>query len=139
MAQKLADLNSMVTRAKAERISREALYKQVRDSQASGMPLDSIPAILSNSYLQQLKADVSQLQAQRARMSQDLLDGHPEMVKLRGAISDASAKLQQEVTKQVDSMKNEYEAAQRLEARPDGSAGEPEADRDGVEPHRHRL
>ena len=115
VAQKLADLNSMVTRAKADRISREALYNQVSNSHASGMPLDTIPSILSNPYLQQLKADVSQLQAQRARLSQDLLDGHPEMVKLRGAITDASTKLQQELTKQVDSIKNEYEAARRLE------------------------
>ena len=115
VAQKLVDLNSMVTRAKADRISREAFYNQVQASQSSGMPLDTIPSILSNPYLQQLKADVAQLQAQHARLSQDLLDGHPEMVRVKGAITDASNKLQQELTKQVAAMKNDFEGARRLE------------------------
>ncbi len=115
VGQKLTDLNAMVTRAKADRISREALYNQVRSSQERGA-LDSVPSILANSYVQQLKSELSRLQAQRSRLSQDLLDGHPEMVKLKAGIDEADAKLQHELGRQVDAMKNDYEAARRLEA-----------------------
>ena len=115
VSQKLNDLNAMVTKAKADRIAREAFYNQVRSSQQNGLALDAIPSIMSNSYVQGLKSEVSRLQAQRARMSQDLLEGHPEMVKMRTAIDDAQGKLDHELTKQVESIKNDFEAAQRLE------------------------
>lgn len=117
VAQKLTDLNAMVTRAKADRISREALYNQVRAIQTRQAPLDTLPAILSNSYLQQLKSEHSRLQAQYAELSQELGERNPRMIALRTSITDAESKLEAELSKQVAAMRNELEAAQTLENR----------------------
>ena len=46
VVQKLADLNAAVTRAKTERIQKEAMYNQLRVSQNDPASLDTFPAIL---------------------------------------------------------------------------------------------
>ena len=65
VVQKLADLNGAVTQAKAERFQKQALYNQLQSlrSKSSTAALDSFPAILSNTYIQQQKAELAQLQA----------------------------------------------------------------------------
>jgi len=113
--QKMTDLTGMVTKAKADRIARESLYNQVRAIQAGGASLDTLPQVLSNTYLQQLKGDLSRLQAQYSQLSLTLGDINPQMIALKASIDDAQAKLQRELAKQVDAMKNDFEAAQALE------------------------
>jgi succinoglycan biosynthesis transport protein ExoP len=113
--QKLTDFTAMVTRAKADRIAREALYNQVRAIEARQAPLDTLPQVLSNSYLQQLKGDVARLQAQYTQLSVTLGDINPQMIALKASIDDAQTKLQRELAKQVDSMKNDLDAARSLE------------------------
>jgi succinoglycan biosynthesis transport protein ExoP len=116
VAQRLADLNGMVTKAKGDRISREALYNQMRAIQKREVPLDTLPSILSNSYLQQLKGELARLQAEYVQRSRDLGDQNPVMITLKGSIQDADAKLQRELGKQIEATQNEYEAARSLEA-----------------------
>src|SRR5207248_175549 len=52
VVQKLADLNAAVTRAKTERIQKEAAYNQMRVLQNNRVALDSFPTILSNTFIQ---------------------------------------------------------------------------------------
>ena len=52
VVQKLADLNGAVTRAKTERIQKEAAYNQMRTLQNDRAALDTFPAILSNTFIQ---------------------------------------------------------------------------------------
>src|SRR5262249_43691543 len=47
VVQKLADLNGAVTRAKTERIQKEAAYNQIRSIQNDRSALDTLPAVLS--------------------------------------------------------------------------------------------
>jgi succinoglycan biosynthesis transport protein ExoP len=115
VVQKLSDLNAAVTRAKTERIEKEALYNQLRSIQGNRAALDTFPAILSNSFIQQQKTQLATLQRQEAEMSEKLGDRHPDMVKLRSAIQEAQAKLDGEVAKVVESVRNEYRAAQAQE------------------------
>lgn len=115
VGQKLSDLNAMVTKAKGDRIARESLYNQIRSIQQQEAPLDTLPSILANSYLQQLKTDLSKLRAEHAQRSQELGDLNPQMVALNASIADAETKLRSELSKQVDAMKNEVEAARSLE------------------------
>ncbi|MGH9348880.1 MAG: GumC family protein [Vicinamibacterales bacterium] len=113
VVQKLADLNAAVTRAKTDRIQREALYRQLRSIQSagSGATLDTVPAILTNGFIQQQKSDLAQLQNQYAQMSEKLGAKHPDIVKILSGIETAQAKLQAEIAKVAQSMRNEYEAA----------------------------
>jgi capsular exopolysaccharide synthesis family protein len=116
VVQKLAELNSAVTRVKAERIEKESLYDQLRTLQRDRKGVDTFPAILSNGFIQELKAELAGLQRQRAELSAQYGDRHPEMVKLETAIQNTDTKLQSEIQKIVDSVVTEYRAVAAQEA-----------------------
>ena len=109
--QKLADINAAVTQAKTERFQQQALYNQLESLRRNNSALDSFPAILSNTYIQQQKAELAQLQSQYTQLSEKLGERHPEMIKVHSAIQLAQAKLDGEVAKVVQSVRNEYQAA----------------------------
>ena len=111
VVQKLADLNGAVTKAKTERIQKEAMYNQLRRIQDNSAALDTFPAILTNAFIQQQKADLAQLQQQQAQLSEKFGDKHPEIVKIKSAIQSSQLKLQMEINKVVQSVRTEYQAA----------------------------
>lgn len=115
VVQKLADLNAAVTKAKTERLEKEAAYNQLRSLQADPGALDSFPAILSNVFIQQQKAQLVDLQRQYAAMSDKLGERHPDMVKARSAIELTQTRLQGEIGKEVQSVRNQFLAAQGQE------------------------
>jgi capsular exopolysaccharide synthesis family protein len=107
---RLTDLNAALTKAKTERINKEALYNQLKAVEGTGA-IDSLPAILSNEFIQKLRADLLDLQRQQAQLSDRYGPKHPDMIRLRTAIESADAKLRLEVQKVVESVKAEYQAA----------------------------
>jgi polysaccharide biosynthesis transport protein len=111
VVQKLADLNAAVTRAKTERIQKESMFNQLRAIQDNAAALDTFPAILSNSFIQGQKSELAQLQQQQAQLSDKYGDKHPEIVKNKSAIQAAQMKLQTEISKIVQSVRTEYQAA----------------------------
>jgi len=115
VVQKLADLNAAVTRAKTERIQKEALYAQMKSLQGDISRLDTFPAILSNQFIQQQKGELAELQRQQAQLSEKLGPRHPDMVKIGLAIKTAETRIQGEVAKVVQAVRNEYLAAQAQE------------------------
>jgi succinoglycan biosynthesis transport protein ExoP len=115
VVQKLADLNGAVTRAKTERIQKETLYNQVRSLQDDRVALDTFPAILSNTFIQQQKGELADLQRQQAQLSDKLGPHHPDMVKIGLAIRTAEAKIQAEIFKVIQSTRNDYQAARAQE------------------------
>jgi capsular exopolysaccharide synthesis family protein len=115
VVQKLADLNAAVTQAKTDRFQKQALYNQLQSLQKDGAGLDTFPAVLANSYIQQQKGELAQLQSQHRQLSERLGEKHPEIVKVRSAIELAQAKLDGEIGKVVQSVRNEYQAAQAKE------------------------
>ena len=115
VVQKLTDLNAAVTKAKTERIQKEAIYKQLAAVQHNPAALDTFPAILSNSFIQQQKGELAELQQQLAQLSEKFGDKHPEIVKTKSAIQNAQLKLQVEISKVVQAVRTEYQAAQAQE------------------------
>ena len=115
VVQKLTDLNSAVTRAKTERIQKEAMWMQLRTLESNPAALDTFPAILSNSFIQQQKSELAQLQQQSAELSEKFGEKHPEIIKNRTAIQSAQLKLQAEIAKVVAAVRTEYQAAKAQE------------------------
>jgi len=115
VVQRLADLNAAYTQARTERFEKEALYSQLRGLQNDRAALDTFPAILSNTFIQQLKSQLADLQRQKAQMAERLGDKHPDMIKLNSAIENTEAKLQGELGKVVQSVRNEFLSAQSKE------------------------
>jgi capsular exopolysaccharide synthesis family protein len=115
VVQRLTDLNAAYTRARTERFEKEALYNQLKGLQKDRTALDTFPAILSNTFIQQLKSQLADLQRQQAQMAERLGEKHPEMIKLTSAIESTEAKLQGELGKVVQSVRNEFLSAQSQE------------------------
>ncbi|MCX6545013.1 MAG: polysaccharide biosynthesis tyrosine autokinase [Acidobacteria bacterium] len=115
VVQRLTDLNTAYTKARTDRFEKEALYSQLSSLQNNRSALDTFPAILSNTFIQQLKSQLSDLQRQRAQMAERLGDKHPDMIKLVMAIQGAEARLDAEINKVVQSVHNEFLSAQAQE------------------------
>ena len=111
VVQKLSDLNGAVTQAKTERFQKEALYRQLESLRGNSSMLDTFPAILTNTFIQQQKTELAQAQSQYAQMGDKLGERHPDMVKLRSAIQVTQTKVDGEIGKVVQGVKNEYLAA----------------------------
>jgi succinoglycan biosynthesis transport protein ExoP len=107
VVQRLTDLNSALTKAKTERINKEALHEQLQAAEATGV-IDTLPAVLSNEYIQKLKSELADLQRQQSQLAQRYDDKHPEMIKIRSAVQGADAKLRNEIGKVISSVKGEY-------------------------------
>ena len=115
VVQRLADLNAAYTQARTDRFEQEALYNQLRSLQNDRTSLDTFPAILSNSFIQQLKSQLADLQRQQAQLADRLGEKHPDMIKLISAIENTEARLQGELGKVVQSVRNEFLSAQAKE------------------------
>ena len=113
--QRLADLNGALTKAKTERISKEGLYNQLVALETDRAALDTFPVILSNTYIQQLKAQVADLQKELANLSERYGERYPEVIRVKTALEAAQARLQEEIAKTVESVKNDYLAARSQE------------------------
>ena len=109
--QKLADLNAAVTRAKTERLIKEAMHRQIQASASDRARLDTAPQILTNPFIQQQKGELASLQQQAEQASGKLGEKHPDMIRLASAIRLAQSKLDTEIQKIVLSVRSEYQAA----------------------------
>jgi polysaccharide biosynthesis transport protein len=115
VVQRLSDLNAAVTRARTDRIEKESVYNQIRAIQNDRATLDTFPAILNNSFIQQLKVQITELQRQKSQLSEKLGARHPEMIKVDSAIMSTEARINAEVQKVVQALRNDYQAAQANE------------------------
>ena len=111
VVQKLTELNSAVTRAKTERLQKEATERQLRAIEDDPAALDTFPAVLGNAFIQRQKAELADLQRQQAQLSDRFGDRHPEMLKLQAAIQNSQLKLRGEIGKVVQAVHTDYEAA----------------------------
>ena len=109
--QRLSDLNAAVTRARTDRIEKEAVYNQIRAIQSDQASVDTFPAILNNGFIQQLKVQLNELQRQKGQMAEKLGARHPDMVKVQSAIETTETRINAEVQKVVQALRNDYQAA----------------------------
>jgi polysaccharide biosynthesis transport protein len=110
VVQRLTDLNGALTKAKTDRINKEAQYNQLKSAEGSGA-LDAYPAVLTNEYIQKLKSELADAQRLQASLSQKYGERHSEMIKAVNAVQAADAKLRAELSKVVESVKSEYQSA----------------------------
>ena len=111
VVQKLTDLSAAVTRAKTTRIEKEAQYRELLDLQQRGLAVEASPAILSNPFVQQLKGDLARLQREYAQLADSLGDRHPTLLAKRTEVDTTERRLAAEVSRVVDSRRNEYQGA----------------------------
>ena len=109
--QRLSDLNEALAKAEAERMAKEALYRQSQRPNP-----DSLPPILENKLIQELKQSYIQLEAQYMKLSESFFKPDwPEMRRLKDQMDTIQDRLNGEIKKIVAGMKNEYESSLRKE------------------------
>jgi succinoglycan biosynthesis transport protein ExoP len=109
--QRLSELNEALAKAEAERMAKEALYKQTQ----SPTP-ESLPPILENKLVQELKQTSIQLEAQYMKLSETLFKPDwPEMKRLKDQMETVQIQLDREIKKILAGIKNEYESSLRKE------------------------
>lgn len=127
VVQRLTDLSTAYTQARTARIEKESLYNQLITLQNNRGALDSFPAVLSNTFIQGLKTQLSDLLRQQAQLGERLGHNHPDMVKLDSAIASTQTRIDGEIGKIVQAVRSEFLAAQSQER---GLAAELEAQKD---------
>jgi len=112
VVQRLADLNAAVTRARTDRIAKEALYKRVSELLGTANLLDAVPAIAANGFIQQLKTHLNEIERQLTEASATYGDRHPEIIRLTTARDEAARHLEAEIATVAESLRNEFLAAE---------------------------
>ncbi len=109
--QRLSELNEALTKAESDRIAKEALYKQTRNRN-----YDSLPPILENTLIQELKQAYIQLDAEYMRRSETFKPEYPEMVRLKNQMETFLKRLDAEMGRIIAGIKNDYESSLRRES-----------------------
>jgi capsular exopolysaccharide synthesis family protein len=112
--QKLQTFAAAAMNAKTDRITKEALYNQMRS--ASSVQLESFPLVAANPAVQQLREHLGELYRQQAELSQTLGDKHPDLIKINSEIRDTEDKIRTEIQFLQRSVESDYRAAIQQES-----------------------
>ncbi len=106
----LSLLTDALIKARSERLAKEALYQQTQ-----GQDFQSIPSVLENPLITDLKKEYFRLQAEYRKLSETFKTDYPKMVVLKSNIEEIKGQLDSEVQQVVDGLRSSYEAALELE------------------------
>ncbi|MCU0594045.1 MAG: polysaccharide biosynthesis tyrosine autokinase [Desulfobacterota bacterium] len=114
-AQKLAQLNTQVVEAESKRVEAETRYQQA--AALSGAPdmLDSIPEVLNNDLIRQIKAMEVDLYKRMSELSKKYGEQHPQMQAIESELKTLQKRKGQEITRVINSLRSEYKVAEARE------------------------
>jgi polysaccharide biosynthesis transport protein len=110
-AQKLAQLNSQVVEAEAVRAEAETRYKQADAVAGNQDRLDSLPDVLDNPLIQQIKTQEVGLLQRKSELSKKYGSQHPQMLALQAELRSLQAKKEQEVQRIINGLNNAWQVA----------------------------
>lgn len=117
--ERLTDLNRRLTEAEADRIALQAQVQQIRQR-----AYESLPAVISNSLIQTLKQQLSQLEGDYANLSAEYNLGYPRMVQLKAQVDETRRRLNREIQSVVAGIESAFLAAAAKEKELRGKFGE---------------
>lgn len=101
VSQKLMEVNSALTKAKGERIAKQAQYEQLEAYSVKDENLFLLPEIAQDSVVQSLRSQLFQLKDQKAEMGIKFGPKHPKMIEL----DLRSKQLQREISDEVERLR----------------------------------
>lgn len=116
--QKLMDLNSILTSAKAERIKSETLYNKLKipdNPEGKYELVQSVPSIVGNSLIQKLKEDYAKAESDLSLYSKRYGPKHPKIIQLKVILNTIRSNIDKEVERTCESIVVEYEIAKNRE------------------------
>ncbi len=108
MLQKLVDLNTAYSRARAERIEVEARWKRLDRLVRAGTDREALVEVLSSQLVQNLKQQLIDMQREHSQLSARYLPEHPKMRRLHDQISFVNQRIEGEITKILEAARTEY-------------------------------
>ncbi|HLE40153.1 MAG TPA: GNVR domain-containing protein [Nitrospirota bacterium] len=119
--QRLDQINKELATAKAKLYETKVALKRVGES---GGNYESLPEVLSNAFIQDLKTQKVKLETQLTELSGKAGTNHPQYVRLRSMIETVNSKLNAEMRTVVSAVKQEHVSAnQRVSALESAVAG----------------
>jgi succinoglycan biosynthesis transport protein ExoP len=109
VVQKFIDLSGLLTKAQADKMAKEAQYKQVTERGPNA------PLIVNNPLVAGLRQQVVAQQAKVSSMQKVFRGGHPELQAEKANLAELQSRLQGEVQRLQESIKADFEAASRTE------------------------
>jgi capsular exopolysaccharide synthesis family protein len=105
LEQRLGDLNNALARVEAERIALEAQHDLIRAGEA-----DSLPAVMHNQLIQNLRQQSSELAVQYAAMSNQFNTGYQGLDDLKAKLDQSQRQLAQEIGRVAKEVESAYRA-----------------------------
>ena len=109
IVQKFGDLNALLTKAQSEKMARKAQYDQIKEQGPNAS------LIVNNPLIASLRQELVIQQSKVSALGKVLLQGHPEMQAETAKLAELRARLNAEVKRIEESVKADYEAADRTE------------------------
>ena len=110
-AEKLAQLNSKVVEAESDRVEAETRYRQALALENNPEMLDSIPEVLQNDLIKEIKKMEVNFYNRLSELSKKYGKQHPKMVALRSELKDLKKRKGVEAKRVVSSLRNQFKLA----------------------------
>jgi len=108
--QKLSEISTALNTITTERMQKEALYREIRESGTDN------PVILNNSLILGLKQQHATLEAEYFNLSKTYTPDYPKMQNLKSQIDSIQSRIDREKSHLIKSVESDYNAALKKEA-----------------------
>jgi polysaccharide biosynthesis transport protein len=105
---RLNQLNETLTKARNERVNKQAVYEQLKGANPADDSIDNFPIVGANTAVVEAKNQLATLNATKSSYTGRYLDSHPRMVDLNAQIENAKRRLVAERTKVLENIRNDY-------------------------------
>lgn len=109
--QKLSDVSSALNAITTERMQKEALLRELKESSGPDNPV-----ILNNSLILQLKSQHASLEAEYVNLSRTYTPDYPKMKNIKSQIDAIQERIELEKARLIRSAESDYNAALKKEA-----------------------
>ena len=123
-AQKLAEINKQVLESTAKRVEAETRFRQARGLESNPEAAGSIPEVMSNSLIQEIKKQEVEIYKKLSELSKRYGSNHPQIIALNNEIKSLNARKAAEIQRIVNTLQNEYRVALAREQSLRGSLGQ---------------
>ena len=113
---RLEQYNAQLSQATAQTADAQTRQRLARDAAARGVAPDSIPEVLANPLVQQLKAELSRKEGRLQELASQLGTNHPQYQAALAEVESTRQKLREAMTEVVAGLGNNARIAQRREA-----------------------
>lgn len=107
-AQKLAELNTQLIEVESQRVEAETRFRQAISIENTPDMLDSIPEVLSNELIIEVKKMEVVLFTRMSELSRKYGRNHPKMVAIESELADLKKRKGIETRRVINSLKNKY-------------------------------